>query len=124
MATVYGAMSMRGQGCRQVIPLVGLGRQHAALAGELRAAFERVLGTDAFILGGEVEAFEQEFAAACRLDHPHIVPVFDVGRTEDGLCFVVSKLVEGSDLADVSRHARQTMTAQAPQGTGRRKGTP
>ena len=34
-----------------------------------------------------------------RLDHPNIVPVFDVGRTEDGLCFVVSKLVEGSDLA-------------------------
>ncbi len=32
-------------------------------------------------------------------DHPDIVPVFDVGRTEDGLCFVVSKLIEGSDLA-------------------------
>ena len=34
-----------------------------------------------------------------QLDHPHIVPVYDVGRTEDGLCFVVSKLIEGSDLA-------------------------
>ena len=34
-----------------------------------------------------------------RLDHPNIVPVYDVGRTEDGLCFVVSKFVEGSDLA-------------------------
>ncbi len=27
------------------------------------------------------------------------MPVFDVGHTEDGLCFVVSKLIEGSDLA-------------------------
>jgi len=28
-----------------------------------------------------------------KLDHPNIVPVHDMGRTEDGLCFVVSKLV-------------------------------
>ncbi len=27
------------------------------------------------------------------------MPVHDVGRTDDGLCFVVSKLIEGSDLA-------------------------
>ena len=47
----------------------------------------------------DVEAFLTEARILARLDHPHIVPVFDVGRTEDGLCFVVSKLVEGSDLA-------------------------
>jgi serine/threonine protein kinase/formylglycine-generating enzyme required for sulfatase activity len=47
----------------------------------------------------DVEAFLAEARILARLDHPHIVPVFDVGRTEDGLCFVVSKLVEGSDLA-------------------------
>lgn len=35
---------------------------------------------------------------AC-LDHPNIVPVFDVGSTPDGLCYVVSKFIEGSDLA-------------------------
>jgi dTDP-3-amino-3,4,6-trideoxy-alpha-D-glucose transaminase len=46
-----------------VVPFVGLSRQHAALAGELRAAFERVMATDSFILGSEVEAFEREFAA-------------------------------------------------------------
>ena len=27
------------------------------------------------------------------------MPVYDVGRTADGLCFVVSKCIEGSDLA-------------------------
>jgi eukaryotic-like serine/threonine-protein kinase len=47
----------------------------------------------------DVEAFLVEARILARLDHPHIVPVHDVGRTEDGLCFVVSKLVEGSDLA-------------------------
>jgi dTDP-3-amino-3,4,6-trideoxy-alpha-D-glucose transaminase len=48
-----------------LVPFVGLGRQHAALDGALRAAFERVLRADAYILGGEVEAFEREFADYC-----------------------------------------------------------
>ncbi len=51
----------------QVVPFVGLARQHAALGGELRAAFERVVGTDGFILGDEVEAFEREFADYCQV---------------------------------------------------------
>ncbi len=46
----------------------------------------------------DVEAFLVEARILAKLDHPHIVPVHDVGRTEDGLCFVVSKLIEGSDL--------------------------
>ena len=43
------------------------------------------------------------------LDHPHIVPVYDVGRTEDGLCFVVSKFIEGSDLAGCSKTSRPSL---------------
>jgi serine/threonine protein kinase/formylglycine-generating enzyme required for sulfatase activity len=46
----------------------------------------------------DVEAYLAEARTAASLDHPHIVPVYDVGRTEDGLPFVVSKLIEGSDL--------------------------
>jgi dTDP-4-amino-4,6-dideoxygalactose transaminase len=59
-------MDTHGQGSRQVIPFAGLGRQHAALTVELRAAFERVVAADAFILGAEVEAFEREFAGYCQ----------------------------------------------------------
>ena len=47
----------------------------------------------------DIEAYLNEAQIAANLDHPHIVPVYDVGRTEDGLCFVVSKFIEGSDLA-------------------------
>ena len=47
----------------------------------------------------DVEAYLNEARILARLDHPNIVPVHDVGRTEDGLCFIVSKLFEGSDLA-------------------------
>jgi serine/threonine protein kinase len=47
----------------------------------------------------DVEAYLNEARILASLDHPHIVPVHDVGRTDDGLCYVVSKYVEGSDLA-------------------------
>jgi len=61
--------TMRASVCRArgrpVVPFVGLARQHAALGEELREAFERVVGSDAFILGPEVEAFEREFADYC-----------------------------------------------------------
>jgi serine/threonine protein kinase/formylglycine-generating enzyme required for sulfatase activity len=48
---------------------------------------------------GDAEAYLTEARVLASLDHPNIVPVFDVGRTENGLCFVVSKLIEGNDLA-------------------------
>ena len=47
----------------------------------------------------DVEAYLTEARILASLDHPHIVPVYDVGRTDDGFCFVVSKYIEGSDLA-------------------------
>lgn len=47
----------------------------------------------------DAEAYLAEARVVAALDHPHIVPVHDVGRTEDGLCFVVSKFIDGTDLA-------------------------
>ena len=52
--------------------------------------------------GGDQFLVEARTLAA--LDHPHIVPVYDVGRTERGSLYVVSKFIEGSTLA--SRLAR------------------
>lgn len=51
------------------IPLVNLKRQHDALATEIRAAMDRVVETGDFILGREVTAFENEFAAYCGAKH-------------------------------------------------------
>ena len=48
----------------------------------------------------DVEAYLNEARILASLDHPHIVPVFDVGRTEDGLCYVVSKFIEGQRPGD------------------------
>lgn len=47
----------------------------------------------------DVEAYLSEAQTVAGLKHPGIVPVFDVGRTDDGLCFVVSELQTGGDLA-------------------------
>jgi dTDP-3-amino-3,4,6-trideoxy-alpha-D-glucose transaminase len=51
------------------VPFVALERQHAALAEELRDAFERVVQGSGFILGEEVERFESEFAEFCSVRH-------------------------------------------------------
>ncbi len=54
----------------------------------------------------DVEAFLAEARILAKLDHPNIVPVHDLGRTQDGFCYIVSKLIEGSDLAVRMRQAR------------------
>jgi dTDP-4-amino-4,6-dideoxygalactose transaminase len=51
------------------IPFLDLDRQHAELRAELLAAFERVTGASSFILGEEVEQFEEEFAQYCGVPH-------------------------------------------------------
>src|SRR5271166_1209910 len=48
----------------------------------------------------DIEGYLEEARIVANLDHPHIVPVHDVGRTGDGLCFVVSKFIDGCDLAN------------------------
>ncbi|MFM1919983.1 MAG: aminotransferase DegT [Candidatus Hydrogenedentota bacterium] len=51
------------------IPFATLRPQHEALAPELRAAVDRVLGRAWFVLGEEVAAFEQEFAGSVGAAH-------------------------------------------------------
>ncbi len=55
----------------------------------------------------DTESYLNEARILAALDHPHIVPVHDVGRTDDGLCFVVSKFIEGSDLATRIKERRR-----------------
>jgi dTDP-4-amino-4,6-dideoxygalactose transaminase len=51
------------------IPFLDLARQHAELRDELIGAFDRVTASSAFILGEEVERFEEEFARYCGVEH-------------------------------------------------------
>jgi len=61
----------------------------------------------------DIEAYLAEARILASLDHPHIVPVFDVGTTGDGLCYVVSKLIDGSDLATNIKPARPSFRRAA-----------
>lgn len=47
----------------------------------------------------DAEAYLAEARTVAGLDYPHIVPVHDVGQTDEFPVFVVSKYVEGTDLA-------------------------
>jgi len=51
------------------IPLVNLQRQHQALEPELVPALQQAIARGDFILGSELNAFEQEFAAFCGVKH-------------------------------------------------------
>jgi serine/threonine protein kinase/formylglycine-generating enzyme required for sulfatase activity len=62
----------------------------------------------------DVETYLAEARMLAGLDHPGIVPVHDVGRTPDGLCYLVWKLIEGSDLGtrfEQSRPSRREAAA-------------
>ncbi len=54
----------------------------------------------------DAAAYLAEGRILATLDHPGIVPVYDFGRTDDGLCYLVSKFVEGRDLTHLLRESR------------------
>ena len=51
-------------------------------------------------VGGEEEAhaFLSEARAAAKLSHPNIVAIHDSGQSKDGVCFLVSELIDGETL--------------------------
>src|ERR1700757_4726951 len=54
----------------------------------------------------DAEAYLTEARTVANLDHPNIVPVHDVGSTEQFPCFVVSKYIDGTDLATRIKESR------------------
>ncbi len=101
-------------GRHRVIKLLGeggFGRVYLAHDDDLdRKVAIKVPRPDRISRPEDVEAYLAEARMVAKLDHPGIVPVYEVGRTEDGLCFVVSKYIEGSDLAHLMRESRLSHT--------------
>jgi serine/threonine protein kinase/formylglycine-generating enzyme required for sulfatase activity len=54
----------------------------------------------------DADAYLAEARTVAGLDHPNIVPVYDVGSTEDFPCFVVAKYIDGTDLATRLKQSR------------------
>src|SRR5271168_1055221 len=77
----------------------GFGRVYLAHDDQLsRAVAIKVPRPERISTPEDAAEYLTEARTVASLDHPNIVPVYDVG-TADGLCFVVSKLIDGSDLA-------------------------
>jgi eukaryotic-like serine/threonine-protein kinase len=95
----YPVISPLGQG--------GFGRVYLAHDDDLqRPVAIKVPNPERISRPEDVEAYLNEARILASLDHPHIVPVFDVGRTDDGSCYVVSKYIEGTNLATRIRKGR------------------
>ncbi len=46
----------------------------------------------------DLQTFLAEARLLAKLEHPNVVPVHDVGYTQDGICYIVSRFIDGSDL--------------------------
>ncbi len=55
---------------------------------------------------GDADAFLTEARTVASLDHPNIVPVHDLGRSNDGTIYVVSRFIQGSTLGERIREKR------------------
>ena len=79
----------------------GFGRVYLAHDDELdRAVAIKVPNFERIAAPEDLESYLTEAKILARLEHPNIVPVYDAGRAEDGLCYVVSKFLQGSDLKE------------------------
>lgn len=79
----------------------GFGRVYLARDDELRRHVAiKIPRQDRVSTPEDVEAYLSEAQLVASLNHPGIVPVYDVGRTDDGLCYVVSRFVDGTNLKD------------------------
>jgi serine/threonine protein kinase/formylglycine-generating enzyme required for sulfatase activity len=57
----------------------------------------------------DAQAYLNEARTVASLDHPNIVSVYDVGSTQEFPCYVVSKYIDGTDLATRLEQSRLSL---------------
>jgi len=92
---VIARLGSGGMGSVYRVEHQALGRVYA-----LKVLHGGVLSRDA----NSIDRFLREARAAARIQHPHIVDVFDFGYVSDGRPYFVMELLPGSSLADLVDH--------------------
>lgn len=78
----------------------GMGAVYEAVDGALdRIVALKMIRGFHFSTVDEMSRFQREAQAAARLDHPNIVPVYEIGEV-DGCPFISMKIIRGGTLAD------------------------
>src|SRR5450755_2606650 len=89
----------------------GFGLVYLAYDDQLkRAVAIKVAHARLIAQASDAEAYLTEARTVANLDHPNIVPVHDVGSTEQFPCFVVSKYIDGTDLFTRLKQSRLSIT--------------
>jgi serine/threonine protein kinase len=92
----------------------GFGHVYLAYDDQLsRLVAVKVPRPECFAQARHAERYLAEARALAQLDHPNIVPVHDYGLTDAGLPFIVSKFIEGSNLALRIKQSRPSFTTSA-----------
>jgi len=85
-----------------------------------RAVALKMIARGEFASPALVHRFQIEAGAAARLDHPHIVPIYEIGEHR-GQVFYSMKLVEGGTLAELIARGRRRQIEVSEAVTGKRE---
>jgi serine/threonine protein kinase len=89
----------------------GMGAVYSAVQTSLqRKVAIKILPPELVDDEGFMERFQQEAHMLARLQHPHIVAVYDFGITQSGHHFIVMEYVEGVSLLEIIRKEKPSAT--------------
>ena len=94
---------------RSKIGAGGMGEVYLADDTQLgRKVALKVLPPDLTDNKGRLQRFEQEARAASALNHPNILTIYEIGKTED-THFIATEFIEGENVRELSRKKRLTV---------------